>query len=222
MKRPVIAALGAALIATLGASSAAQAAMIDFIVTTLGGTITYSGSSLDQSSALDLDDAMFLVTKAGVGDDASGLKPGDMISLFVDAYPPSELIYGSGDKPSDFPVPLVAEVVKSWTGSTGDMFTETLTTVDEIDRGTPNEITVILSGTLSDTADIFTDAPASLMLVATQFGGPGFDVSATFTDVSHTGAVPEPSTWVMMAFGFGALGYAGSRRRKTNISMLSA
>jgi hypothetical protein len=29
-----------------------------------------------------------------------------------------------------------------------------------------------------------------------------------------TPSIPEPSTWVMMALGFGVLGYAGFRRRK--------
>ena len=41
MKRSVVAALGAAMIATLGASSAAQAATIDFGVVGIGGTIVY-------------------------------------------------------------------------------------------------------------------------------------------------------------------------------------
>ena len=33
-------------------------------------------------------------------------------------------------------------------------------------------------------------------------------------------AVPEPSTWAMMALGFGLLGYAGYRRRRTAISIV--
>jgi hypothetical protein len=39
------------------------------------------------------------------------------------------------------------------------------------------------------------------------------DVEFTNATTSVTPSVPEPSTWVMMALGFGALGYAGFRRR---------
>jgi hypothetical protein len=38
------------------------------------------------------------------------------------------------------------------------------------------------------------------------------------TGVAVTPSIPEPSTWVMMALGFGALGYAGFRRRNANIA----
>jgi hypothetical protein len=44
----------------------------------------------------------------------------------------------------------------------------------------------------------------------------------TFTDTATTGVIPEPSTWVMMALGFGALGFAAFHRRKANVAMLSA
>ena len=53
MKRFVVTALGAAATALLGASSAAQAAMIDFTVIAIGGTPTYTGTSLDQSTAVE-------------------------------------------------------------------------------------------------------------------------------------------------------------------------
>jgi hypothetical protein len=39
------------------------------------------------------------------------------------------------------------------------------------------------------------------------------DVEFTNATTSVTPSVPEPSTWVMMALGFGALGYAGFRRK---------
>ena len=45
------------------------------------------------------------------------------------------------------------------------------------------------------------------------------DVEFTNATTSVTPSIPEPSTWVMMALGFGALGYAGFRRR---IAILSA
>jgi hypothetical protein len=34
-------------------------------------------------------------------------------------------------------------------------------------------------------------------------------------------SIPEPSTWAMVALGFGALGYVVSRRRKANLAAFS-
>ena len=76
MKRSVIAALGAAVIAMLGASSAAQAALINFTVTAIDGTPGYVGTTLDQSISLDVDTSILLVSEVGPGD-VSGLTPGD-------------------------------------------------------------------------------------------------------------------------------------------------
>jgi hypothetical protein len=76
-----------------------------------------------------------------------------------------------------------------------------------------------LQGTLTDAAGLFpVDSPAFLVLTASQAGGPGNVVAASLTNTSTLGAVPEPSTWVMMALGFGALGYIGSRGSKANMS----
>ena len=75
MKRSVIAALGAAVIATLGVSSAAQASVVGFDFSALNGSIIHNGTSLSDSTFLDLDDAAVLVTSVGNGHgDASGLK----------------------------------------------------------------------------------------------------------------------------------------------------
>ena len=52
MRHSVVAAFGAALMVALGASSAADASIVDFAVTAFGNSITYSGASLDQSSSL--------------------------------------------------------------------------------------------------------------------------------------------------------------------------
>jgi hypothetical protein len=218
MKRSAVAALGAALIVTAGASSAAQAALIDFGVSVLGGAPTYMGTSLDELMSFDLDQAALLVESVGSGD-ASGLVPvgsgpADEVTVSPDT---TNIIYGFGTGPA----PLGADVILSWTGSTGDTFTETLTTADSINRGTLNAITLLLSGTLSDTSGVFTNSPVSLMLTASQAGGPGLSISASFTNTTTAGAIPETSTWAMMALGFGALGYAASRRRKANIAMLS-
>ena len=51
------------------------------------------------------------------------------------------------------------------------------------------------------------DLTLGYTLIADGAGGFGFDFAIG-------GAVPEPSTWAMMLIGFGALGYAGYRRRR--------
>ena len=226
MKRTVIAALGAAVIATFVASSAAEATMIDFSFSALGGTLTHDGSSLDKSSQLDFDDAFFIVTHAGTGGDASGLHAGDFIDLSADTSPLSkDIIYGFGDMPSDFPTPLGANFTLKWPtppGPGADIFTETLTTVTSINRGTPDAITVTMTGTVSDSKDLLrAGTPVQLIMTASQAGGSG-TVGVEFTNTSTLApSVPEPSTWVMMGLGFGALSYAASRQRKANGALLS-
>jgi hypothetical protein len=94
MRHSVVAAFGAALIVALGASSAADASIVDFAVTAFGNSITYSGASLDQSSSLDLDQAPLLVTGVNPGD-SSGLALFNEVQLA--AVPPptgSVILYG--------------------------------------------------------------------------------------------------------------------------------
>jgi len=92
-----------------------------------------------------------------------------------------------------------------------------------IDRTTLDAITVVLSGTLTDTADIFpVGSPAFLILSATEANGPGGAISVSLTNTSTLAGTPEPSTWVMMALGFSALGYAATRKGKGKIAALSA
>lgn len=223
MKTSLIAALGAAAIATL-AGSAAQAAVIDFGVAAIGGDpgVSYSGGgTLDTSASFDLDGALLAVTSVGPND-ASGLvvfvngaPPGTPNTVDID---PSDIMYGSGTGKVNAPLP---SIVKSWTAN-GDTFTETLDTVVSIDRSTGNAITVVLEGTLSDTADVFpVGSPAFLILSATQADGPGGAISVSLTNTS-TLSTPEPSTWVMMALGFGALGYAATRKGKGKVAALPA
>ena len=85
----------------------------------------------------------------------------------------------------------------------------------------PDSIGVTLLGTVTGPPGSgFVDTPVSLTLSATQDGGPGNTITVSFTNAttSVTPSIPEPSTWVMMALGFGALGYAGFRRRKAMLS----
>jgi hypothetical protein len=215
MKTSVVAALGAAMIATLGADSAVRAATIDFGVVGIGGTIVSTGSSLEESTALDLDDTTLFVSGTGPGDD-SGLAAFDTVSVFAPSPPDTNIIYGFGTGTS----PLAPEVVLSWTGSQG-AFTETLTTVKEVarDPSSPNSIGVTLLGTVTGPPGSgFIDTPVSLTLTANQEGGPGKTVTVSFSNASGVApSIPEPSTWVMMALGFGALGYGGFRRRNANV-----
>jgi len=211
MRVSAFTALGAALTMMLG--SAAQAALINFTFVALDGAPIYTGTSLDESSALNLDGSTLLVSEVSRGD-ASGLTPKfDTVSLN-----PVIIDYGSGAGPGTLPG---SGVTVSWTGG-GDVFTETLTNVELIDRGTSNQIIVRMSGMVNDSLGAFVDAPIFLLLDATQFGGPGTSNSVTFTNTTTLSGIPELSTWAMMALGFGALGYTAARRRKTHRAVLSA
>jgi hypothetical protein len=223
MNRSAVAALGAVLIATIGATSAARAGVIDFgVIAIPSGPITYTGSFLAVSTALDLDDAPLLVYFVTPGDE-SGLTPfSSMVSLVAASPPPANIVYGSAAGP------LMPEnyVTLSWTGSQG-AFVETLTAVKAIasdPTSMPDSISVTLTGTITGPPGSgFVDTPVSLALMANQPNGPGNTTFVWFTDATNaTPAIPETSTWAMMALGFSALGYAVSRRRKTEISMLSA
>jgi hypothetical protein len=79
MKKSV-SALGVALIASLGVISAAQAAVnvIDFGAAS-SGPVTYTGSSLNLSTALDLSGATDAVTTVG-SDDTTGIPTGTLIT----------------------------------------------------------------------------------------------------------------------------------------------
>ena len=168
MKRSVVALLGTAMIVALGASSAAQAAIIGF------GFGAFDGRSTTPVQAWtyrphDLDQARLLVMEVIPGD-SSGLAVLDEVKLSALTSPPSSnIIYGFGTGPG----PLGADVILSWTGGT-DTFIETLTTVKSIDRTTTDEIGVTLSGTLSDTNGLFTDSPALLMLTPTKISDRSF------------------------------------------------
>lgn len=208
--RYIIPALAAFVIGTAGVSTGAHAALVDFGVAALGGTITFSGgATLDKSSSLDLDGATLIVTTVGAGDD-SGL------SVFPGGADNTVTL----TRPIDFGAGLGA--TKAWTGLVGgksDTFTETLTTVASIDRATANAITITLTGTLSDTLHMFTDTPAKLILSANEVEGPGSAISVAITNTASN--VPEPSTWLMMALGFVGLGYAAVRRSSKDRSALA-
>jgi hypothetical protein len=189
----VVPALGAVLLATIGASSAAQAARIDFSFVALGSGISAAPEPLQDATSLNLDGSVISVAGVGVGD-ASGLAAGNTIDIS-----PTDIVFGA--------VSATDPVFKSWTGTFG-AFTETLTTVTSIDRSSPNALTIDLMGTV--TGGGFHGAPVTMIIDATQSGGPGNVISVSGSNSSST--IPEPSTWVMMVLGFAGLGYAAVRR----------
>src|SRR6202034_496975 len=77
------------------------------------GVVTYSGSSLDVSTALDLSAATIAVTTVG-SDDTTGIALGTPITLF-----PLDIVYGSGDGPE------AIDLSKTWTVG-GTTYSETL------------------------------------------------------------------------------------------------
>jgi PEP-CTERM motif len=211
MKHSVIAAISAAVIVMLAAGSAAEADTIDFGVTSFDGSITFlGGGSLDQSTTLDLDLA-FLVVNEILPGDQSGVTLRDVVTLTADTSPTSsQIIYTSGLGP------LGADVTLTWVATSGPdvgaVFTETLTTVAAINRAVMDQIGLKLTGTVFSSDGSFINAPVMLNLTASESMGL-IDVEFTNATTSVTPSVPEPATWVMMALGFGALGYAGFRRR---------
>jgi PEP-CTERM motif len=234
MKRSGLAALGAAVITTFAASSAARAVTINFGFAAGDGSKTYTGTSLQESSALDLDGATMLVLGIGSGD-ASGLAFGDVINLGNTLPPSATHIISYGDPTVPVPPggrPLGFDVILTWPISPApgaDVFTETLTTVVSINRAMADQIGVTMTGTITDTTGLFSASdptPVELIMTASQAGGgPGGDfIGVEFTNKSFEApptSIPEPSTWVMMGLGFGALGYAASRQRKANAALRS-
>jgi hypothetical protein len=200
-------ALAAAFIATVGASSAAQAARIDFAFVALGSGISASPLPLQDATSLNLDGSTLVVSGTGAGD-ASGLAAADTIS-----FSPTDIIFSA--------VSATDPLTKSWVATIGpdkgDTFTETLTTVSSVDRTSPNSVTWDLTGTV--TGGGFHNVPVSMIIQATQSGGPGNVISVSGSNSSS--AIPEPSTWVMMALGFIGLCYAAVRRSSKDRTALA-
>jgi PEP-CTERM motif len=74
------------------------------------------------------------------------------------------------------------------------------------------------SGWETSTFDFLaTGTSETLSFLSTGTGGAAEPPFSLLDGVSLN-AVPEPSTWAMMVLGFGLLGYAGFRRRRTAIS----
>jgi hypothetical protein len=219
--KKILPALAVAVIAGIGATSAAQAAthIINFSATSVGTGITYSGSTLEGSTAYNLDGATWTIQQVLTGDE-SGLTSGQTNAFTI---APPTLTYGMMDSLTGL------DITKTWTASigpsAGDVFVETLNSVS-ISRGAAhsNAATFTFSGTLTDTTDmsIWDMAPAEMVLAFTQAGGNHNIVSVTLTDsASISSGIPESSTWVMMALGFVGLGYAAVRRSSKDRSAVA-
>jgi PEP-CTERM motif len=184
-----------ALAAAVGASCVAQAATIDFAFVALGNGISASPEPLQDATSLNLGSATLVVSGTGAGD-GSGLAIGNTIFLS-----PTDINFAA--------VSAADPLTKSWVATigsdAGDTFTETLTKVTSVDRTSPNAVTWDLTGTV--TGGGFHNVPVSLIIDATQSGGPGKVISVSGSD----SAIPEPSTWAMMLLGFAGLGFAGYR-----------
>src|ERR1700744_3183446 len=102
--KSIIPLLAAGFVATIGASSAAQAAVVDFGAVALGGNITYGGgATLDTSTAINLYGALLAFPNP---------EPGPPSRLSVSPPPPATpitlshpIVYGSGSGPEDMPLP---------------------------------------------------------------------------------------------------------------------
>jgi hypothetical protein len=202
MKKALVGVLSGVILAAGTVSS--LAAVIDFGVNVTEGTppLSYDGATLDVSTAFDLGGASLFVRTVGA-DDNSGLAVNDLVSI-----EPMDLQYATSPFPS---------FTKSWTDPLGT-FTEVLTSVKSINRGTPDAITVEFTGTLNGPG--FVDTSTLLIFTANQAAGPGGTITASFTETANSaGVIPEPSTWAMMLIGLAGLGFAGYRRSRKSAAL---
>ncbi len=206
MKNTLIAALGVALVASLGSVSVANATtnIIDFAAAPTGGHASYAGADLGKATTFDLGTTSFTVGAVGP-DDTTGVASGDAVSITPDYVIP--LTVGA----------LSKDLTKAWTTSQG-AFVETLTSITYV-GGFGNFLNVSFSGTV--TGPGFNDVAASMSLSASQNGGHGSSIAYSISDSATTtvaSGVPEASTWTMMLAGFAAIGFAGYRRKSLSIA----
>jgi hypothetical protein len=187
MKTSVVAALGAGLILTLGAVSAAQAATTTIL------DVSENGDTITVSPPGDLATATSATTASwGTPDTFTLLAPlSGTVTSFVLSNP-VEL------SPSALGANTLTIVIGGVTYT--DSLTETANPFGQ----------VVLTGEL--VGGTLGANVTQLNISYTQSGGAGAGISASATYSVTTTTVPEPSTWAMMMLGFAGLGYAAFRR----------
>jgi hypothetical protein len=113
--------------------SGAQAQVVDFGGVAFG-SVSFTGATLDSSTAFDFDTSALKVSAVG-GADASGLAVNDVITVS-----PTDMMYGLGSSGT-----RSAPIMTMWTDGIGT-FEETFTDVESVDRGSANAITIDLAG----------------------------------------------------------------------------
>jgi hypothetical protein len=191
--------MAAAVLAAVVFSGSAKAATvhIDFGLIPVGGAPSFTGASLETSTAFNFGGGSYLVNQIGAGDQ-SQLAFLDLVSL-------TNLTYGSGNSGT-----LTSDMIKTWTTASGT-FTETLTSFIA-NRQTPNALTLVLSGTLLGPGGI--DQPAFAILNANEVGGTGNAVNWSLTNTSANPTTPLPAALPLFATGLGVFGLICRRRNR--------
>jgi hypothetical protein len=203
---PRLTMAAAALAAVMFAGSVQAATInIDFGLIPVGGTPSFTGTSLDASTAFNFGGGSYIVNQIGAGDQST-LALSNTVSL-------TNFSYGSGNSGT-----LTSDLIKTWTTATGT-FTETLTSFIA-NRATPNALTLVLAGTLLGPGGI--DQPAFAILNANEVGGPGNAVDWSLTNTSTLiSTTPLPAALPLFASvltGLGAFGFIGCRRKRKQIA----
>jgi hypothetical protein len=195
----------------------AQAALMDFAISPLGGAPSYTGASLDTSTAFYLGGGTYQVSNKSAGD-TTGVTVGQALSIVPDTF-----TYGSATGVLE---PFT--VTKTFTttgGSFPGLYTETLTSIAVLSR-VSNNISLELFGVLNGPAGSgFVNTPAGLLLNANQAGGPGTNNSVGWsaTELSNPPQLtPLPAALPLFASGLGALGLLGWRKKRKNAAAIAA
>lgn len=151
-------------------------------------------------------------------------------TAFPPAYQPpnSDIVglstAGNGTITFSSPVTNLFLALVSWNANTVS-FNQPFVTVTPL-----SETNYWGSGTLPASGTSFSSTGSNEVAGVLEFTGPisSLTINTTTNEYWHgftvgfdslaTGAVPEPSTWVMMLIGFGAIGFATRRKRKAGVA----